>query len=119
MVMTLAFHTKDPDRVKGTLNIFLFTNLYSSAGLDSVILKRKWDAILGCRTFIYFVDMSLLMGKQKVSPIAGWYKAKFQIEARRTPTVKIPSPKTVWGKDIGISPPERQSLVGISTLSPT
>ena len=32
MVMALAFHTKDPDRVGDTLNIFLFPDLSPSAG---------------------------------------------------------------------------------------
>ena len=33
MVMVLAFHTKDVDGVEDTLNIFLFTDLSTLAGL--------------------------------------------------------------------------------------
>ena len=47
MVMVLAFHTKDVDRVKDTLNIFLFTNLSPLAGSEVDLLTRKWGAILG------------------------------------------------------------------------
>ena len=47
MVMALAFHTKDVDRVEDTINIFLFTDLSPLAGLEAALLTRKWGAILG------------------------------------------------------------------------
>ena len=47
MVMALAFHTKDVDRVENTLNIFLFTNLSPLAGSEAALLTRKCRAILG------------------------------------------------------------------------
>ena len=47
MVMALAFHIKDPDRVGDALNIFLFPNLFPSVGLEAALHTRKWDAILG------------------------------------------------------------------------
>ena len=40
---------------------------------------RKWGAILGGETLTYFTDTSMLMGKQKVAPIVGWYEAAYQI----------------------------------------
>ena len=47
MVMALAFHTKDVDRVKDTLKIFLFPDLSPSAGSEAALLTREWDTILG------------------------------------------------------------------------
>ena len=47
MVMALAFHTKYPDRVGDTLNIFLFPDLSPSAGSEASLLTRKWYVILG------------------------------------------------------------------------
>ena len=72
MMMALAFHTKDPDGVEGTLKIFLFTDLYPSTGSEAALFTRKWDVILGGGTLNSISYMSLLMGKQKVVPIAGW-----------------------------------------------
>ena len=81
MVVALAFHTKDPDRVGDTLNIFLFPDLSPSAGSEAALLTRKWDVILGGGTLTSFVDTILLMGEQKVAPIAEWDEAESQIEA--------------------------------------
>ena len=47
MMMVIAFHTKDPDRVEDTLNIFLFPDLSPSAGSEAALLTREWDTILG------------------------------------------------------------------------
>ena len=47
MVMALAFHIKDPDRVGDALNIFLFPNLFPSVGLEVALLTRKWDLFWG------------------------------------------------------------------------
>ena len=38
MVMALAFHTKYPDGVEDTLNIFLFPYLYPLAGSEEALL---------------------------------------------------------------------------------
>ena len=42
MVMALAFHTKDPDRVGDILNIFLFPKLSPSAGSEAALITRMW-----------------------------------------------------------------------------
>ena len=81
MVMTLAFHTKYPDGVEETLKIFLFPNLYPSTGSEAALFTRKWDVILGGGTLTSFADTILLMGEQKVAPIAEWDEAESQIEA--------------------------------------
>ena len=81
MLMALTFHTEDPDGVGKALNIFLFPDLYPSAGSEVALLTRKWDAILGGGTLTSFADTILLMGKQKVSPIARWDEAVSQLEA--------------------------------------
>ena len=47
MVMALSFHTNDPDGVEYTLNIFLFADLSTLAGLEVALLPQKWDTILG------------------------------------------------------------------------
>ena len=72
MVIVLAFHTKDPNGVGGSSQNFPFPDLSFLAGSEAALIIRKWDAILGGRTLTYFADTSLLMGKQKVAPIAGW-----------------------------------------------
>ena len=70
MVMALAFHTEEPDGVGDALNIFLFPELYPSAGMKAALLTRKWGAILGDGNLNSFADTSLLMGKHKVAPIS-------------------------------------------------
>ena len=45
------------------------------------LLTWKLDAILGGGTLTFSADTSLLKGKQKVSPIAVWYKSASQLEA--------------------------------------
>ena len=73
MVMVLTFHTEDPDGVGDALNILLFPDLSPLAGSEATLLTQKWDAILGGGTLNSFADTSLLMGKQKVATIVGWY----------------------------------------------
>ena len=73
IIIVLDFHTKNSDGVGGALNIFLFPNLSPSEELEAALLTRKWEAILGGVTLTSFVETSILMGNQKVSPIAGWY----------------------------------------------
>ena len=65
MVMALAFHTEDPDGVGEP-------DLSPLAGSEAAFLTRNWDEIFGSAKLTYFVDTSLLMGKQKVSPTADW-----------------------------------------------
>ena len=81
MVMAITFHTKDSDGVGDALNIFLLPDLSPSAWSEAALLTRKWDAILGGVTLTFFADTSLIMGKQKVAPVAGWDKASSQLEA--------------------------------------
>ena len=81
MVMALAFHTKDPYGVGNAFNIFLFPDLSPLEGSEATLLTRKCGAILGGGTLTSFEDTSLLMGKRKVAPIAGWDKASSQLEA--------------------------------------
>ena len=76
MLIVLAFHTKDPDGVGYTLNIFLLPNLSTLSGLEADLLTRNWNVIFGGETLNPFADTSLLMGKNRVAPIAGWDKAE-------------------------------------------
>ena len=80
MVMALAFHTKDPYRVEDTLNIFLFTDLSSLAGVGAGPPHAEVGRNLGGGTLTSFADTILLVGKQKVSPIAVWDEAESQLE---------------------------------------
>ena len=75
MVLLLTFHTEDPDGLGDALGMFLFTDLYPSAGSEAYLLTQKLGAILGAGTLNSFADTSLLMGKHKVDPIAGWDEA--------------------------------------------
>ena len=79
--MAITLHTEDPHSVGDALNIFLFPDIPPSSGLEAALLTRKWDDILGGRNFTYFTDTSLIMGKQKVDPTAGWDQAASQLEA--------------------------------------
>ena len=83
MVMSLALHTKDPDGVGGAINILLFPDLSPSVGLEDALLTRKCNMILGGGggTLDYFSDTSMLMRKEKVTPIFGWVKVASQLEA--------------------------------------
>ena len=67
MVMALAFHAEDPDRVGDALNIFLFPNLSPLVGSEAALLTQKWGATLGGGTLTSFAYTSLLIGKKKVS----------------------------------------------------
>ena len=76
MVLSLAFHTEDPDGVGDALNIYLFTDLSPSEGLEAALLTRKWDTILGGEilggsTLASSADMSLLMGETEGRPHRG------------------------------------------------
>ena len=42
---------------------------------------QKWNAILVGGTLTSFSDTSMLIGKQKVASIAGWYEAEYQLKA--------------------------------------
>ena len=75
MVVALVFHTEDPGGVGDALNILLFRDLSPSSGSEASLLNRKWDVILGGGALTYFVETSLLIGKQKVAPIAVWDEA--------------------------------------------
>ena len=81
IVMALSFHTEDPNRVGDIINIFLFTDLYPLAGSEAAQLTRKWGAILGGGTLTSLTDMSIMIGKQKVNPIAGWDESASQLYA--------------------------------------
>ena len=80
IVMALTFHTEYLVGMGYALNI-LPPDLYPLAGLETAILMWKWDAILGGGTVTFFAGTSLLMGNQKVAPIAGWDEAASQLEA--------------------------------------
>ena len=80
-MLALAFHTADPDGVGDALNVLLFPDLSPSEGSEAALLTKKWYAILGGSTLTSFADTSLLMGKQKAAPIAGWDEASHQLEA--------------------------------------
>ena len=43
MVIAIAFHTEDPDRVGGTLNILLLPSLSPFPGSESVLITCFWD----------------------------------------------------------------------------
>ena len=79
MVMALAFHTKEPYWVGDALIVFLFPELTPSEGSEAALLMQNFDAILGGITLTSFADTILLMGNQKVAPIAGWDKALSQL----------------------------------------
>ena len=85
MLTALTFHTKDPDGFEDTINRFLFPDLSPLAGLEAAFLTRKWDAILGGGNLNSFKDTSLLMGKQKVAPIAGWEGSQVLAPQDRVP----------------------------------
>ena len=80
MVMAPAFHTEDPVGVEDVLHIFLFLDLSPLAGSEAALLTQKWDAILGCGTLTSFADTILLMGNQKIAPVAGLDEVSFQLE---------------------------------------
>ena len=80
MMMELAFHNKDPDRVGDALNIFFFPDLSPSSGSEASLLTQKWDTIFGGGTLTSFAEKILLMKKQKVAPIVGWDESAYQLE---------------------------------------
>lgn len=80
MVLDLAFYDKDLDGVVDAVNIFLFLDLYPSAGLEAALLARPWDAVLGGETLSSLDDTIFLLGSQKVAPVVNWDIVAYQIE---------------------------------------
>ena len=80
MVLDLALYTEYPDGMGGAVNIFIFLDLTPAAVSKAALLTRRWDDILGGGALMSFVDTSLLMEKQKVTPIMGWEAAAKQLE---------------------------------------
>ena len=81
IILALTFHIEDPEGVGGAVNILLFLDFFQYKGLEAVLLARKLDAVLGGDTLALFSDTSLLMAKQKVSPVIDWDESTSQIEA--------------------------------------
>ena len=82
MVLSLSFHTKDPEGLGDAVNIFLFTYLSPYAGSEAALMACKRDAVLWGYTLTSFADTNFLMVNQKVSPVTGWDEAVSQLEER-------------------------------------
>ena len=80
IVLALAFHSEDPNRVGDAVNVFLFPDLSLLACSEAALLARRWDAVFGGGTLTSFVDTSLLLGHHKVAPVESLDKAASQLK---------------------------------------
>ena len=81
LVLGLTFYSEDLDGVGDAINVFIFPDLYSSAGSEAALLARRWDIILGGGALTSFSETSLLLAKQRVEPVTSWEAAKKQLES--------------------------------------
>ena len=65
IMLSLAFHTEDPDGFVDTVDIFLFTDLSLSAGSEAGLVARRWDTVLEISTLKTYVDTESLIQHQK------------------------------------------------------
>ena len=79
MVLALAFHTKDPDGVGDAVNAVLFPYLSPVADFEAALLTRRWESVFSGGTLTSFDKTSLLLGRQKFTPMDSWYKVDPQI----------------------------------------
>ena len=63
LVLVLAFYSKDPDGMGHAINTFLFPELSPLEGSETALLAHIWDAILGGKALILFVETILLLVK--------------------------------------------------------
>ena len=75
LILSLAFHTEDPDGVEDTVNIFLFPDLSLSAISKAALVVRRWDTTLDIRTMVAYSDTASLLQHQEVELIIGWEAA--------------------------------------------
>ena len=75
LILSLAFHTEDPDGVEDTVNIFLLPNLSLSSGFKAALVARWWDTELYIGTLVTYSNTALLLQHQEVAPIIGWEAA--------------------------------------------
>ena len=61
VVLELAFHTKDPNRMVDTIKIFLFPDLSQASGSEGALLAQSWDAVIGGNTIMTFSDTGYLI----------------------------------------------------------
>ena len=68
-MLALEFHYEDPDGVVYALNLFLFPDLSPLAGSEADLLTRQLNVVFVGETLTSFSDTSLLLGRQKVTPV--------------------------------------------------
>ena len=80
LLLGLHFHTKDPDCVNDTVNIFMFPDLSLSAGSEASMVTRRWDTALDANTLTSYADAAALIKQQRIPPIVGWEAAAKMLE---------------------------------------
>ena len=80
LLLRLHFHTEDPDSVNDTVNIFMFPDLYLSAGSEASMVTRRWDTALDANNLTSYVDAAALMKHQSIPTIVGWEAAAKMLE---------------------------------------
>ena len=69
LVLGLSFYSENPDIVCDTINVFMFTDLSLSAGLEAALLVWRWYAILGGGALTPFSNTSIILDNQRVDPV--------------------------------------------------
>ena len=72
LLLGLAFHTEDPDRVSDAMNIFMLPDLSLAAGKEAALLAWQWDTAVESNTLTPYSNTAALMAKQRITPIFGW-----------------------------------------------
>ena len=75
LVVSLYFYTEDHYGFRDTVNIFLFLDIYLSAGSESNLVYRKWYTVhmtVGRSTLNTYSNKNSLLRRHKVVPIIIW-----------------------------------------------
>ena len=56
LLLGIHFHTKDPDYVKNTVNIFHFPDISLSAGSEAAMVTRIWNTALDSNTMTSYAN---------------------------------------------------------------
>ena len=80
LLLSLAFHTEDPNGVSDATYIFMFPDLSLLVGTEAALVVRQWDTVLDSNLLTSYADTAALMKKQRILKIVGSEGASKMLE---------------------------------------
>ena len=80
ILLSLALYIEDPDRVRDTVNIFLFTDLSLSAISEATLVSRRWGTAPDSSPLVNFKEIASLLQRKNVDPVIGLQAAVIMLE---------------------------------------